>query len=130
MKGTRYRPRVPKEGEEATPKYKKPLKVISTKPIKVVMPEPGLAKPEGPIPPDIAAAACSEGVSPLEFMLSVMRDDTADVNRRDRMALAAAPFIHPRAGDKGKKDEKEDRAKAANSGKFAPSKPPALKAVK
>jgi hypothetical protein len=29
-------------------------------------------------------------------MLSVMRDETADVRRRDDMAKAVAPYIHPR----------------------------------
>jgi hypothetical protein len=33
---------------------------------------------------------------PLEYMLSVMRDETAPPERRDEMAKAAAPFVHPR----------------------------------
>ena len=41
-------------------------------------------------------AALASGISPLDFMLSVMRDETADVRRRDAMAMAAAPYIHPR----------------------------------
>jgi hypothetical protein len=45
------------------------------------------------------------------------------------MAIAAAPFIHPRKGEGNAKDEKSERAKAAGAGKFAPSKPP-LKVVK
>jgi len=29
-------------------------------------------------------------------MLAVLHDETADPDRRDRMAVAAAPFVHPR----------------------------------
>jgi hypothetical protein len=37
-----------------------------------------------------------EHFTPLEWMLSVIRDDDADVKRRDEMAKAAAPYMHPR----------------------------------
>lgn len=37
-----------------------------------------------------------KGDTPLEYMLSVMRDDTVDSKRRDAMAAAAAPYLHPR----------------------------------
>ena len=42
------------------------------------------------------AAAAAEGSSPLEYMLAIMRDEKADAKRRDAMAVAAAPFFHPR----------------------------------
>ena len=72
----------------------------------------------------------TENLMPLEYMLRVMRDPNADPLLRDRMAIAAAPYIHPKAGEsKGKKDEKANRAKAAGSGKFAAGRPP-LKVVK
>ena len=38
--------------------------------------------------------ARSRGIEPLDYMLSVMRDVTADVTRRDAMAKAAAPYRH------------------------------------
>lgn len=47
-----------------------------------------------PPPPDIVAAAVNEGMSPLEYMLVVMRDPTADDLRRDRMAQVAAQYVH------------------------------------
>ncbi len=69
--------------------------------------------------------ASADNLTPLDYMLKVMNDPTADKERRDRMAIAAAPFLHPREGEgKGKKDEKAERAKKAGSGKFAPSRPP------
>jgi hypothetical protein len=36
------------------------------------------------------------GEMPLEYMLRVMRDPTADEKRRDTMAQSAAAFIHPK----------------------------------
>ena len=38
----------------------------------------------------------STGDTPLQYMLRVMRDPEAAVARRDAMAAAAAPYIHPR----------------------------------
>ena len=45
---------------------------------------------------EIAERAIAEGVTPLEYMFAVMRDEQADIHRRDEMAKAAAPYIHPR----------------------------------
>ena len=42
------------------------------------------------------AAAAATGALPLDYMLSVMRDAAADHKRRDAMAMAAAPYLHPR----------------------------------
>lgn len=36
------------------------------------------------------------GDTPLDYMLKVMRDDKADASRRDDMAKAAAPYVHPK----------------------------------
>jgi DNA-binding transcriptional regulator LsrR (DeoR family) len=40
------------------------------------------------------AAAAATGILPLDYMLSVMRDDSAEPKRRDAMAIAAAPYLH------------------------------------
>ena len=64
--------------------------------------------PENSSPaPDIALAAINAGMTPLEYMLAVMRDPGADQVRRDRMAMAAAPYCHGRMSDNrvGKKDQ-------------------------
>jgi hypothetical protein len=42
------------------------------------------------------AAAEASGTLPLDYMLSVMRDPAADQKRRDAMAMAAAPYLHPK----------------------------------
>lgn len=79
---------------------------------------------------DINAAAASENLTPLEYMLKIMRDPNEDEDRRARMAIAAAPFCHARKGEGSGKEDKSDRAKAAGSGKFATSPPPNIKLVK
>ena len=43
-----------------------------------------------------AAAIEASGLTPLDYMLSVLRDEKADARRRDDMAKAAAPYVHPR----------------------------------
>jgi hypothetical protein len=65
----------------------------------------GCGRPKGAVssikhpltPAQIAAEAARVGLSPLNYMLSVMNDELCDPIRRDRMAVAAAPFIHKRA---------------------------------
>ncbi len=54
---------------------------------------PGAGRPAGSKKCDPAVAQ-----RPLEYMLSVLNDDAAEVARRDRMAIAAAPYIHALAG--------------------------------
>jgi hypothetical protein len=56
---------------------------------------------------EIADAATADGITPLEYMLRVLRDEGQDTERRDDMAKAAAPYVHPRlnsieGGDKNK----------------------------
>lgn len=73
--------------------------------------------------------AKEQGLTPLEYMLKIMNNSKADKDRRDRMAIAAAPYVHGRVEKGGKKKEKEQRAKAASSGRFAPAVPPKLTTV-
>jgi hypothetical protein len=37
-----------------------------------------------------------QGQTPLEYMLRVMRDSRASGDRRDKMAISAAPYVHPK----------------------------------
>jgi hypothetical protein len=78
------------------------------------------------IPADIVADATAENLDPLTYMLKVMNDPSVDSVRRDRMAVSAAPFCHPRKGEAGtgKKEEQEEKAKVAGAGRFSPSKMP------
>jgi hypothetical protein len=45
---------------------------------------------------EIAEKATAEGITPLDYMLSVLRDETAETAQRFEAAKAAAPYIHPR----------------------------------
>lgn len=96
-KGTKYRPRKKKEPTgEANPKENKMDRVVQDE----------------------------ENLMPLDLMLMIMRDPCEDMDRRVRMAIAAAPFVHTRKDESGKKKEKELKAKTAGEGKFAPGRPP------
>ena len=98
---------------------------------------PGAGRPKGSKGAVVAAgesktaikkAARKAGLSPLDYMLAVMNNPEADQNRRDRMAVAAAPFVHPRVADNrfGKRDEESAAADRAAVGKFAPPEAPKL----
>lgn len=38
----------------------------------------------------------ASGLTPLDYMLGILRDDTADAAQRFEAAKAAAPYVHPR----------------------------------
>jgi hypothetical protein len=64
---------------------------------------------------DVRRSARNSGMTPLQYMLGVLNDPEADQARRDRMAIAAAPFVHPRVADNrfGKKDALAEAAETA-----------------
>jgi hypothetical protein len=70
------------------------------------------------VPSEVVVLSNIEGMSPLEYMLMVMRDDSADPNRRDRMAIAAAPFVHSKVetAKPGKKEQAKLTAERADEG--------------
>jgi hypothetical protein len=43
-----------------------------------------------------AAEVAASGLTPLDFMLNVVRDEGADPRARFEAAKAAAPYVHPR----------------------------------
>lgn len=69
---------------------------------------------------------------PKAFLIATMNDYDADAKLRVDAAKALMPFIHPRKGEGGKKEEKENAAKTASKGKFgaAPPPPTHLRSVK
>jgi len=86
--------------------------------------EPVAKKDE--IPQDIIDNAKVENeknntnLTPLEYMLKVMNDESVESNRRDRMAVSAAPYLHSRKGEgAGKKADNDEKAKTAGAGRFA-----------
>lgn len=55
-------------------------------------------------------------IMPLDYMLAVVRDPTARMDRRDRMAIAAAPYCHSRITEAvapGKKEQAQAEALAS-----------------
>jgi hypothetical protein len=44
----------------------------------------------------IKAEVAASGEVPLDYMLRVMRDESVEPSRRDEMAKAAAPYVHPK----------------------------------
>lgn len=58
---------------------------------------------------EIAAKLMAEGLTPLEYMLRVMRDEKEDAARRMDAAKSAAPYMHPKLAPleqgKGKEDD-------------------------
>jgi hypothetical protein len=45
---------------------------------------------------EIADRAAKEGITPLEYMLQVMRNESNDPRERLSAAVSAAPFLHAR----------------------------------
>lgn len=45
---------------------------------------------------EIANKAAESGLTPLEYLISVMQDETNERKERVSAAIAAAPYIHPR----------------------------------
>lgn len=72
-------------------------------------------RPDKTIPDEVARAAIGSGMTPLEYMLKVMRNDEADQGRRDRMAVAAAPYCHAKVADASKVGKKDAQAAAAET---------------
>lgn len=61
---------------------------------------------------------------PVKFLKSLMNHPHVDARLRLGAAVALMPFIHPKIGEVGKKDAKQDAASKAALGKFTPSTPP------
>lgn len=38
----------------------------------------------------------ASGLTPLDYMLNILRDESVAADRRDDMAKAAAPYVHPK----------------------------------
>lgn len=52
-------------------------------------------------------------LSPLEHLLAIMNDPSADPARRDKAAVSAAPYCHARVADKGVKAQQAETAEKA-----------------
>jgi len=100
---------------------------------------PGSGRPKG-AKKDKSVAACEReaiveaaksDMTPLDYMLMVMRNPEEPKDRRDKMAIAAAPYVHGKASEKmGKKQEKAEAAKEASKGRFKAMEGPKVVSIK
>jgi phage terminase small subunit len=81
---------------------------------------PGSGRPKKEDAP-IAVTAQDD---PIDFLRSIMNNVEIDGRLRVDAAKALMPYLHQRKGDKGKKEERAEKAKAVSSGRFAPAAPP------
>lgn len=130
------------------PKVKAKKKAAAPKFTAGTPPKPARVKPETPpvadqvpvatesAPPELPAAdqqvppASTPKQSPIEFMYEAMNDPTVPRSERYRIAIALAPYMHPKTGEIGKKDLAQQAAENVSSGKFATAAPPKLAVVR
>lgn len=56
------------------------------------------------------------GIMPLDYLLAVMRDEGAELGRRDDAAKAAAPYCHPKRAPVDKDGEEAGLTVIVNKG--------------
>ena len=54
---------------------------------------------------EIVASAAEARMTPLEYMLAIMRDPNVEQRRRDAMAIAAGPYVHAKLSSIEQKTE-------------------------
>lgn len=82
-----------------------------------------------PQPLPVDADVIIENLTPLEYALRVMNDPREAKERRDRLCVAAMPFVHVKKGEGGKREAAAEKAEKLSTGKFAAAPAP-LRAVK
>ena len=68
--------------------------------------------------------------SPMEHLFERMNDPSVPAERRDTLAIALAPYMHPKTGEIGNKELAQQAAENVSSGKFATEAPPKLAVVR
>ena len=89
---------------------------------------PAASTPPPAVPFDVSKAL--QHSDPKAFLLAAMNDTGMEPKLRVDAAKALMPFMHPKRGEGGKKEEKDAAAKAAAAGRFGAGAPPKLTAVK
>src|SRR5262245_25985912 len=76
-------------------------------------------KPSAKVRQPTPTAAQQVGeITPLAYLLSVIRDSEADPRRRDRAAIAAAQYCHPRLAEKTRKAQAAEAAEQAGGSRW------------
>lgn len=112
----------PGAGRKADPNSKRQQKAAgrAAKPVKAIAPvvEKAPTEPE----PDLS------DLTPLAYLLQVVRNPKAEDRTRIQAASIAAPYVHTKKGEGGKKDQQSAAAKKV-AGRFAAAAPPRLAAA-
>lgn len=66
--------------------------------------------------PTLTAMQQRGELSPLQYLVNLVNDESADPARRDRAAIAACPYLHPRPMATGKKVREIEAARDAGGG--------------
>lgn len=75
---------------------------------------PGSGRPKGSstrMNEAARAAALASGISPLDFLLAAMRDDSKEFGTRLDAAKAAAPYVHAKLKEHTHKGDEENPIK-------------------
>ena len=85
---------------------------------------------EPPAPPPVEDAPDLSGLTPLDYLLEVMRDPAEERGRRMQAATLAAPYVHAKPAPKtAKQAAAEERKKYPQTGRFGRRQAPVLTAV-
>jgi hypothetical protein len=68
------------------------------------------------------AKIASEGITPLDYLLAILRDDNEDKRRRDWAAKEAAPYVHPKLAATEMEHNVSDAARHRIASRLAPEK--------
>ena len=82
-------------------------------------PTKGSGKSWSKLSQPVLTEAQRRGLTPLEYLLAVLRDDSIDAARRDRAAQAALPYVHARLAEKTKKAADKEAADKAGADEWA-----------
>ena len=85
---------------------------------------PSPADKPGPTSKSLEGELLPARLSPLDYALAVINDPEVPADRRDRMAIAAMPFLHGKVAEQGKKEAKQEAASKASGGRFGRATPP------
>lgn len=111
-----------------TPAPKKAAEKLPSTNADGTKPDGGEWSPFGRQAPQTPAQEDLSELTPLNYMLQVMRDPEEDKARRLQAATLAAPYVHAKKGEGGKKEQKDEAAKKV-AGRFAVATPPKLVAA-
>lgn len=84
---------------------------------------PGSGRKRKPENVGADTVASTPKATPLEVLQAMMNDASVPVAQRIKAAQAAAPYVHAKIGEGGKKDAAVAKAKAV-AGKFSSPPPP------